>query len=229
MKKIGLLALALVLAVGMLGIGYASWTDQVVITGTVETGTLDVDVVYVSYVEVWKDYVTEEAVTVAYADNAAGDVVFGPYPAEPPADGLKVAYTTAEIFADDEVKFTFNNLFPSEYFIIDVKMHCLGSVPVKLNAVSLTSDLGGDWVDTLLTSGDIGYDIYRYTPGATPDVMGTIGAPYYEGNQLEYCDWIILILKVHIPQDDTYQDLTVANGTEGNMTMTVDFIQWNKY
>ena len=42
MKKIGLLCLALVLALGTLGIGFAAWTDTVVINQTVETGSLSI-------------------------------------------------------------------------------------------------------------------------------------------------------------------------------------------
>lgn len=38
MKKIGLLSLALVLALGSLGIGFAHWGDQLYVEGTVETG-----------------------------------------------------------------------------------------------------------------------------------------------------------------------------------------------
>jgi len=43
MKKIGLLALALVLALGTLGVGYAMWYEDLFIEGTVMTGDLDVD------------------------------------------------------------------------------------------------------------------------------------------------------------------------------------------
>ena len=38
MKKIGILCLALVLALGSLGIGFATWSDQLYVEGTVETG-----------------------------------------------------------------------------------------------------------------------------------------------------------------------------------------------
>ena len=38
MKKIGLLVLALVFALGALGVGYAHWSDEVYIDGIVETG-----------------------------------------------------------------------------------------------------------------------------------------------------------------------------------------------
>jgi hypothetical protein len=44
MKKIGLLSLALILALGTLGVGYAMWTDTVTVTGTVHTGTVQVGI-----------------------------------------------------------------------------------------------------------------------------------------------------------------------------------------
>ena len=40
MKKFGLLCLAIVLALGTLGVGYAAWTDQIMINGTVGTGSV---------------------------------------------------------------------------------------------------------------------------------------------------------------------------------------------
>lgn len=40
MKKIGLISLALVLALGLGGVGYATWADVLTITGTVNTGTV---------------------------------------------------------------------------------------------------------------------------------------------------------------------------------------------
>jgi predicted ribosomally synthesized peptide with SipW-like signal peptide len=40
MKKISLICLALILALGSLGVGYAMWSDTVVINGSVETGSV---------------------------------------------------------------------------------------------------------------------------------------------------------------------------------------------
>jgi len=221
MKKIGLLVMALVLALGGLGVGYAAWTDQVTIDGTVETGTLDVEVVYVSYMEVWKDLdpnstTYEEAVPVYYAVDADNNVVW--QEGTPPSPGVLVASTTSEIVDDDTVSFGFSNLFPCDWFMIDVKLHCVGSIPVKLNSVLLESDVADDWVDTLIDSGDISYEMYYWD-----NVNHEPIAPYYEGDQLEACDWIIIFILVHIPQNDIYQDVT------GGMTMTVDFVQWNEY
>jgi hypothetical protein len=42
MKKFGILCLALVLALGALGVGYAMWTDTVTISGTVSTNTVTI-------------------------------------------------------------------------------------------------------------------------------------------------------------------------------------------
>jgi hypothetical protein len=41
MKKIGLLCLALVLALGALGVSYAMWYEDLYISGTVNTGEVD--------------------------------------------------------------------------------------------------------------------------------------------------------------------------------------------
>lgn len=41
MKKIGILALVLIFALGSLGIGYAHWSKSLFIVGTVDTGSLD--------------------------------------------------------------------------------------------------------------------------------------------------------------------------------------------
>jgi hypothetical protein len=52
MKKIGILALAVVLALGSLGIGFALWSETLYIEGTVATGELDADLTIIDY---WED------------------------------------------------------------------------------------------------------------------------------------------------------------------------------
>jgi hypothetical protein len=67
MKKVTLIALALVLCLGAIGIGYAKWFDELTISGIVETGTLDAELSAhgsmdsepaekdVSYIHCWVD------------------------------------------------------------------------------------------------------------------------------------------------------------------------------
>ncbi len=42
MKKLGLIILSLVMAISVIGVGYAAWTDQLFIDGTVTTGNFGV-------------------------------------------------------------------------------------------------------------------------------------------------------------------------------------------
>ncbi len=44
MKKIGLLVLAMIMALGALGVGYAAWTSSVNVSATVSTGTVQVGI-----------------------------------------------------------------------------------------------------------------------------------------------------------------------------------------
>jgi predicted ribosomally synthesized peptide with SipW-like signal peptide len=44
MKKVGLLLLALVVALGALGVGYAKWSDNVSIAGTITTGNVSIGI-----------------------------------------------------------------------------------------------------------------------------------------------------------------------------------------
>jgi len=44
MKKVGLLILVLVIALGALGVGYAKWTDTVTIGGSVNTGSINLGI-----------------------------------------------------------------------------------------------------------------------------------------------------------------------------------------
>jgi len=220
MKKVGLLALALVMAVGGLGIGYAAWIDTITIDGTVKTGTVDVVVEYLSYVEVWKDLTTEGAVPVYFATDTAGTIVW--QEGTVPDPGVLVASTAAKLTSDDTVAVSFSNLYPCDWFIVDIKAHCVGTVPVKINDILLESTGEADWVADLIVSGDIGYTICRYTPDAAGG-MGVIGEAVGLGAQLEECDWIIIVIYVHIPQEDIYM------AVNGGMTMTVDFVQWNEY
>ena len=66
MKRIGMICLALVLALGALGVAYAPWTDEVEIIQTVQTGSLEVGI-------------RGEAEPIQTKDVAAVDVVPGEF------------------------------------------------------------------------------------------------------------------------------------------------------
>jgi predicted ribosomally synthesized peptide with SipW-like signal peptide len=223
MKKIGVIAIALVMALGGLGAAYAGWTDQVVISGTVTTGDVDIVVEELSEREAWKDTTTDTLVWVARVIDADTGAVI--HEDTPPSPGVKIAYTTADKTSDDTVTIGFVDLFACEEFLVDIKLHYAGSVPVKINNLSLVSDTAGDWVADLIalgedTDGGIYYEVYHWDHDN--HVLGAEISPE-DYAQLENCDWIIVYIYVHIPQLDIYE-----NKTTGSLTMTLDVKQWNE-
>ena len=81
MKKIGLICLTLVMALGIMGVGYALWSEDLLITGTVATG----DIGAVWSVEAYGDNETaEKNVSDCVATGAGTDTlvvaITGAYP-----------------------------------------------------------------------------------------------------------------------------------------------------
>jgi hypothetical protein len=144
MKKIGLLVLAMVLALGALGVGYAMWSDTIYIDGTITTGSVDIDIEGTSDTYVYK--VMDE-----YGDLNAGDILCS----DEAIDNAALLYvasavTTANISEDVEtVTMTFDNIFPTACNITaDVLLHYVGSVPahVKMSDITWTGDNMTDYV-----------------------------------------------------------------------------------
>ena len=100
MRKIGLLCLALVLALGSLGVGYALWCKYIVVSGTVETGEIDA---------VWS---VED-----YGDSEAGN-----------KDASSVyAWLTNE---GKTLNVTIYDAYPSIDYWVYFDVHSTGSVPI---------------------------------------------------------------------------------------------------
>jgi len=126
MKKFGLLCLALVLALGTLGVGYAMWTDEVTIRGTVTTNTVTLGF-------------TEFDCTEKYEELPWGSGVFhnGEY------EGKDVATVTCDYDASSYVKdqatglegyrvgtVTIENGYPCHWTFITFVVKNLGTTPV---------------------------------------------------------------------------------------------------
>jgi hypothetical protein len=127
MKKIGLLSLALVLALGVLGVGYAMWKDEVTIEGTVNTGTVVIDIVELSETYVYKNVTSRE-------------MIMSPVPICGAGLELIASATSADVSTADEkkVEMTFTNIFPTcQPISADVMLHYNGTVPAH---VALTID-----------------------------------------------------------------------------------------
>ncbi len=217
MKKIGLLCLALVLALGALGVGYAAWTDTITIQGTVNTGSVDINVVYYSGTDIYKDLSNDGLVVVKWVKEPNGSIVWSS--GTPPAKGLLVAWAAAAPGpADDTVVVTYNNTFPCQNLTADIIVHYTGSVPAMVTANITTSDT---WLKDLWDSGHAG--AYGALVNIDPSKGFQFIAPIEKlPIQMHYCNYAKVWLWLDLPQDDTYMNRT------GSFTATITAIQWNK-
>lgn len=130
MKRTKFLALALVVAVMMMGAGYAAWTDQLVINNSVSTGHLNV-------------YLEEGTVEV-YESDVAVDV-----------DGLDRDYAEAlvDVADDHQVNVTIDNLYPGAVAKVTIPFYNDSTIPVKLDDVTFgtITDVSGKSLDAVVT------------------------------------------------------------------------------
>ena len=228
MKKIGLLCLALVFALGALGIGYAAWTDTLTVEGTVNTGDVDINVVGYSGTFVYKDpgggqLPDGNETIVLHEMFHPGTPVEAPDP--PTADGFLVGSAYAKMHADDVVEVVFDDIFPCVEFTADFILHYEGSIPAKFNFAWID---GSDWLKDLWDAGDAWAEAHWWNvpQGLCPICDGTLGEPVIDegdGIQLHYCDHILVELTIKLPQDETLMN------KQGGFSAMLQVVQWNKW
>jgi hypothetical protein len=234
-KKIGLLSLALVLALGTLGVGYAAWTDSITITGSVSTGTVDLDIVDYSNTWVWKtDNVSAGEILLVHdwdsapASQPPAEAIDAfpnsPYPPNTPgSDGVDpVAYADASntSYGDPLIKqitVDIVNAFPIEtadgYLSADFLLHYAGTIPVKVQVVdvSATGELDPEDIDILY-----------YESNASGDRIGD--AMSIAGMQLHYCDYIVVVVTVDLSENEADDQ-----GLTSTISGSIEVKQWNEY
>ncbi len=224
MKKIGILALALVLALGALGIGYASWTDTITIDGTVNTGDVDINVVGYSSTFVYKVPGEEPEIKINHVFNATDATTD---PNNPGGNSFLVASAIAEYWGDDTVKITYTDLFPSINFVADVLLKYEGSIPVKVNVADIVINSGAWMLDLYIQPGSSADDdtVGIWISGWKSNAAGEKGdwIDYAPGMQLHDGDYILVEFHIHLPQEDALMNQS------GSFTATLEVIQWNEY
>lgn len=102
MKKFGLFCLAVVLALGTLGVGYAMWYEDLFISGTVNTGDLDIGY-YCGWGSCWDTEI----------------------------DGKDVSYIEKQMSADGKsITFIIHNAYPCIDYYGEFCLNVQGTVPV---------------------------------------------------------------------------------------------------
>ncbi len=212
-KRLGLLTLSLVLALGSLGVAYAAWTDEVTVEGSVTTGSLCwrfPDCVFIDPhppVNPGGDYPT---LTPDYGANPG----FAP---DEQGRGFwlvdkNVGWGECELSADGKtLNVTLHNAYPCYFNSLSFYVMNCGTVPLKIdhvliNETKLTSvsyvplDLSGDGV----------YDFeIRYGDN--------FGAQIEPGPSfLEFSLWMHVLQPA--PQNDTL-----------SFSITLVAVQWDEY
>jgi hypothetical protein len=111
MKKIGLICLTVVLALGSLGVAYALWSEELVIDSTVNTGEVNMEIVDIT------------------PNDPPGTI--------DPNHDKDVGSVVAEIDPGDNQRatITVTDAYPCYQGLVHFTVHNNGTVPVKLQAI----------------------------------------------------------------------------------------------
>jgi len=234
MRKIGLIAMALVLALGTLGVGYAMWTDTVTINGSVTTGNVDLDIDSVSCTYVYKvvDDIVDDDVTIHEKGDLIRSTSCTPMDLEQddPADAVNdleliaSAVTTAMAGDDSDYAWmTFTNIFPTTLPIeADIVLHYDGTIPAHIVYTEDDSELGA------LSAVQMEAWYYKKNIGTpeNPDYGAWVEQQSIDGLQLHQSDLLKYVKYFDLPESDEGGD--VYQGLSGNFLITIEAQQWNE-
>ncbi len=222
MKKIGLLCLALVLALGTMGVGYSMWYQTVYINGQVNTGNVCVQWANASNLDPCPCPATSPGMSYYTGSldpnfNVAaitGDPGGWPYA---PAGNYpyyitdkNVACTSVDGIGTKTLTVTIYNGYPLYYNDLEVHFINCGTIPVKLTNIQITP--------LNFTNADSPWDP---TNGGQVWVSVTDGI----GTQLEPNDQKAASL-IFVVQESAAQGLTGTSAYQFTITWTVT--QWNE-
>lgn len=134
MKKTRMIAIALAVAVALMGAGYAVWTQNYTVTGTVNTGQLKLDI---------SETCGSPAIHFQYWDGEIDKLDWDPVDA---ADIEKYNLNDkakAEITDGSVITFSYGNMFPGLEAYQEFKITNNGTVPVMIKAAKFY-DITGD-------------------------------------------------------------------------------------
>lgn len=230
-----MLALALVIALGAMGVGYAAWTDTIYIEGVVYTGSLDADISGVSSTFVYKVPVPD---TDPVEWDIQVDYVYGDSGPSVPAGGTLVAQATTVDNSDadeddDSATMTFVGVFPGIDFMTDVELKYLGSVPARISFAEV-APLPEDDPDYIEAEADILQALWdlgvSHTEGIWIDAeLSTDGGENWSEDpvdpltlQLHFEDLVHISVHVLLPEGTEYENLSL------DFTALITVIQWNE-
>jgi hypothetical protein len=126
MRKIGLICLALILAMGSLGVGYAMWSDTITINGSVDTASLKLGISKAWYGEPWGEYL----------DKDVGDV----FCYQAGAVLCTVLYGQDVTDVTERAEFIISNAYPGYRPSIWIDVANCGTIPVHITNIVVTAE-----------------------------------------------------------------------------------------
>jgi hypothetical protein len=268
--KIGSIFLISMLVLTGIGVSYAGFTDNVYVSGAIDTATVHLNYISNSHTYVWKVMYTGPTVTPPF--DWSNTVVFEwdpanewcylrSYEATTAADveawfvsiGLvqdvtfwRVAWAEATAGGADNHVITvdFHNIFPCNDYVADFLYHYTGTIPAKLTAGDLiTSNIvngphytgegyaGNNWLEDLwlwhqanpTSPYGIWYTAFKvnvFTNNEKEVYHTTPIGQITENYQVHFCDNIIIVIWMHLPQDNQFQ------GCSGEFSIDLGAIQW---
>jgi len=163
MKKIVLICLTLVLALGLLGVGYARWAENLSISGTVETGEVDWEFYNIYYPDQPPECTQDDVGIDPGWDKNVGSTGW--------------AFSDSDGDGDyDTLAITVSNAYPFYRNHLSTWVHCNGTVPIII--VGAWVSFGGG-SEVWLPAGDWVYN-------NDSSLRVNFGDNY--GDQLHFCD-----------------------------------------
>jgi hypothetical protein len=216
MKKIGLLCLALVLALGALGVGYAMWSDTVTLNASVTTDDVDL---CISEFGGSPPFTNDPSGGVSLDHSALGStcgppIVFG---AGQPSEYKDVASTDVSFVDCHTLAVTVNNAYPYYAAAVDFEVCNTGSVPVKLWYATVSDTNGHSW--TIYTDPtDRCLDI---DGDGEYDMIIRLGDSWGNQKEPDECYDLSFSFVFLQPLDQGLREL--------HFTITWTVVQWNEY
>lgn len=205
---------------GVLGIGYAAWTDTIAIDGTVTTGEVCIKF---SQSSGWDDQ--DGPPPYIPTDDPDFNAIPGPgFPFTAYLVDKNVGWGVSEVSVDGKtLTVALHNVYPSYYNHLGFVIWNCGTIPVKIQKFIFKDGDGvivkevppDDRYFTLDLSGD---------PGDVPDLELWWGND--AGTQLEPGDGVNHSFSVHMLQDET---IDFSEPQSFTFSIEIVAIQWDKY
>jgi hypothetical protein len=218
MKKLGLICLAVMLALGSLGVAYAAWTDMIFIEGSVDTGTL---VLGINDCDV--------------RDDDAPINFGGDFPTDDPDQSILPGFVGSPFYLDknvawgdcwsedtdgdgvnDKTHFTIHNGYPCYFNEFAFYPYNAGTIPLRIDSVLIDWGYGSQLITSSPTY--VGMDI---NGDGCDDVEILWGDNF--GTQLEPDSFSVEVsFLIHVLQ-------CAPQNAELSFTATMLGVQWDEY